>query len=365
MIRRTALLPLPWALVVALAACGGAASEETSSGVECTDEAQCASVDELTKAVPPFPLLSPKAAKYPIVLHHGFNASSSNSWSYYQVKEALEKDGNFVVVSEVEPFQGVPARAASLAKIVEQARVAFCAKKAPNDATCAQTTKVNLVAHSMGGLDARYLVSALGYGDRVASVTTISSPHRGSAVADAVLGLVKYDAVNKLFSELAGFYGKTFTADDLAKNSDIRAAFVSLSEENAAKFNATVVNDARVYYQSWAGVSRAVGGPRTASGQAEVKAACGGTCYGEVGRADFMAASLVIGSTVVGHFSSAPQDGMVTVENAKWGNFRGCFPSDHLDEVGQVKKTGPDAYTLWDHRVFYRNLATELAARGF
>lgn len=348
----------------ALFACGGA-PEETSSDAACTDEVQCASVDELTKPVPPFPLLTPKAAKYPIVLHHGFNASSTNSWSYYQVKEALEKDGNFVVVSEVEPFQGVAARATSLAKIVDQARLSFCAKRAPNDATCAQTTKVNLVAHSMGGLDARYLVASLGYGDRVASVTTISSPHGGSAVADAVLGLVKYDAVNTLFSQLAGFYGKTFTADDLAKNSDIRAAFVSLSEANSATFNAANRNDARVYYQSWAGVSRAVGGPRTSAGQADVKAACGGVYYGEVGRADFMAASLVVGSTVVGHFSTAPQDGMVTVENAKWGNFRGCFPSDHLDEVGQVKKTGADPYTLWDHRVFYRNLATDLAARGF
>ena len=40
------------------------------------------------------------------------------------------------------------------------------------------------------GLDSRYVVSELGYADRVDSVTTISTPHRGSILADVSLGLV-------------------------------------------------------------------------------------------------------------------------------------------------------------------------------
>ena len=43
---------------------------------------------------------------------------------------------------------------------------------------------VNLIAHSMGGLDARYLISRLGMADQVRSLTTISTPHRGSFMAD-------------------------------------------------------------------------------------------------------------------------------------------------------------------------------------
>lgn len=38
----------------------------------------------------------------------------------------------------------------------------------------------------MGGLDARYLASQLGCSERVASVTTIATPHWGSPVADWV-----------------------------------------------------------------------------------------------------------------------------------------------------------------------------------
>ena len=38
--------------------------------------------------------------------------------------------------------------------------------------------KVNIIAHSKGGLDARYMISKLNMGEYVASLTMISSPHR-------------------------------------------------------------------------------------------------------------------------------------------------------------------------------------------
>ena len=52
---------------------------------------------------------------------------------------------------------------------------------------------MNLVGRTPRGVDARVITSpqGLGYGDRVASVTTIATPHRGSKVADAVLGLLE------------------------------------------------------------------------------------------------------------------------------------------------------------------------------
>jgi triacylglycerol lipase len=56
---------------------------------------------------------------------------------------------------------------------------------------------------------------------------------------------------------------------------------------------------------------------------------------------------------------------MATVASAKWGSFRGCFPADHLDEVGQVQNDSADRYTRFDHIVFYRNVASDLAKRGF
>jgi triacylglycerol lipase len=45
--------------------------------------------------------------------------------------------------------------------------------------------------------------------------------------------------------------------------------------------------------------------------------------------------------------------------------FRGCIPADHLDEVGQPRRDVPDVRTGFDHLRFYRNVAYELASRGF
>lgn len=48
-----------------------------------------------------------------------------------------------------------------------------------------KTPVVNIIAHSMGGLDARYMISRLRpRGIKVASLVTIATPHRGSPFAD-------------------------------------------------------------------------------------------------------------------------------------------------------------------------------------
>ena len=51
-------------------------------------------------------------------------------------------------------------------------------------------SRVNVIAHSMGGLDARYAISRLGLQDRVASLVTIGTPHHGTPVADLGAGIV-------------------------------------------------------------------------------------------------------------------------------------------------------------------------------
>src|SRR5262249_6473159 len=43
---------------------------------------------------------------------------------------------------------------------------------------------VHLIAHSMGGLDARFLISRLNMAERVLTLTTLGTPHRGSTFAD-------------------------------------------------------------------------------------------------------------------------------------------------------------------------------------
>lgn len=283
--------------------------------------------------------------RYPILLLHGFNASPTSRWGFYQVAASLRAAGYSVTEAIVPPYNSVPVRARYLATQVDQVLRASSA------------AKVNLIAHSMGGLDARYLVSSLGYGGRVASVTTISTPHRGSNVADVGLKLTPGFADDAL-NAIAQAWGETFSS--VASDANMRAALGSLAESNAPSFNAANPDDARVFYQSYAGVSSVLGIPNPKD-----DGACGGRWL-TFGSADRMDATLVAGAAFVAHGTSLlPNDGMVMVSSAKWGTFQGCIAADHLDEVGQIKDSGTDPRTGFNHLSFYRSIAAGLQARGF
>ncbi len=47
--------------------------------------------------------------------------------------------------------------------------------------------KVNIIAHSMGGLDARHMIVDKGMADKVATLVTIGTPHLGTILADHVI----------------------------------------------------------------------------------------------------------------------------------------------------------------------------------
>ena len=51
--------------------------------------------------------------------------------------------------------------------------------------------KVNIIAHSKGGLDSRYAISILGMDKYTASLTTISTPHRGCILLIKCAGCLK------------------------------------------------------------------------------------------------------------------------------------------------------------------------------
>lgn len=322
--------------VVFAVGCSAAAPDDASEG---TTE------DDLTVAPPLGPSPSGKPTRYPIVLAHGlFSAASGPVGFHAEIEKALVRDGHRVFrAASVPPVASVEVRAKALAADV--------------DAVLRRTgaAKVNIVAHSMGGLDARALVAGLGYGDRVASVTTIGSPHRGSKIADVALGVGEGhgDALDGLLRLMPPPSGTE--RDDVS----LRAALTDLSVARSEAFNRAHPNDPRVYYQSWAGVSRFAGLPWP-----EARAACEGRFLSFRSRVDQLDASLAGVAPFVG---TAVNDGMVTVESSKWGNFRGCVPADHSDQVGSLAFafTLYSAWTGFDAVRFNRNIAFDLAARGF
>lgn len=297
------------------------------------------------------------ATRYPIILAHGFNTSTTNFWRFNDVDVALIEDGHDVVLGSVPPFDTPQVRADFLARQVD----------ALLDESGAE--KVNMVCFSMGGIDCRYLVSpdGLGYGEKVASVTTISSPHRGTYVADVAVGFLPDEDEAGAIDAIATLYGSTFS--DVADDSHIVSALASMSEQGMAEFNATIADAPGVMYQSWAGISSVAGLPNPRR-DAETNACTDEN--GDVllmrheGTYDRMDALLVGAAAFVAHGTELrPNDGVATVESAKWGRFRGCYPGDHLDAAGQINDDGPDPRTGFDYLRFYRNLAFDLAAQGY
>lgn len=330
----------------------GRSCEELANLDAKSDGLLCEKLGLFCPEPPIFPEPSGAPTAHPIVLAHGLNASPENEWGVHPaIVDALRADGHAVYVAQVAPFQSVEVRAAQLGDEVDRALAEHGA-----DA-------VNLVAHSMGGLDARYLVSQLGYHDRVLSVTTISSPHRGSRIADVALGLVG-GPVEAALDALAELWADRYTRADLAEGSSLRAALGSLTEAGADAFNAATPDADGVFYQSWAGVSTATGLENDGA-----RAACtegGGQYLVHDGGTDRLTPRLwAMAPFVARGTANRPHDGMATVESARWGTFHGCVPADHYDEVGQVDAPGYRKSTGFDAIAFHRTIAYDLAAAGF
>jgi triacylglycerol lipase len=180
---------------------------------------------------------------YPILLVHGVGVPpriESQAWSL--VKSALEGQGARVFLGSQDAWGCIEANAAQLAEKIDSILVE------------AGVEKVNIIAHSKGGLDARYLASSYdggAYARRIASITTVSTPHHGSKTMQALLKLP-----GPLFSALAlpvnAFYRHMGDA-----RPDFKAVCAQLqagSFVGEGRFNAANPDVAGILYSHYAAV---------------------------------------------------------------------------------------------------------------
>jgi triacylglycerol lipase len=112
----------------------------------------------------------------PIVLAHGLfgftriGLGRVTLTPYFRsIPDILRRAGNRVLVTRVPAIAGVEQRAGRLG---EQILRSF-----PNE-------PVHVIGHSMGGLDARHLLANPAWQKRIKSLSTIGTPHLGTALAD-------------------------------------------------------------------------------------------------------------------------------------------------------------------------------------
>ena len=168
---------------------------------------------------------------------------------------------------------------------------------------------MNIIAHSMGGLDARYAIARLGLSDKVASLTTIGTPHLGTPLAD--FG-------SRMLSRLVRMMGRFFNL----------RAFVDLTTAQMAEFNRATPDVAGVSYGSV--VAR--------SGRLRTHPLLWATHAYLAQRA-------------------GPNDGVVPSASQPWGEVVREIDADHWAQIGW---TGS-----FDASSFYEELLADLRGRGF
>ncbi|MCA9705853.1 MAG: alpha/beta fold hydrolase [Myxococcales bacterium] len=314
----------------------GSSADESSSGDQTTGE----------------PLLGPP---YPIVLAHGFfgfeelaNLPFVPYW--YDVREHLEALGHTVCVSEVDPFNDSTDRGTQLV-----AQALECADQTGH-------AKVNVIGHSQGGLDARVAASLAP--DRIASVTTVATPHQGTPIADIALGLVASDGAAALVDWLVQTLGAPLW-DEVGNETSLAEALYQMSHDPVRGidvFNATYPDAPGVLYTSVTGRTGLHSGGEDCEPDSPPPPLLISDWDDTLDTTDTL---LLVPEAILsdGIFSQTPNDGLVRVVDARWGEFLGCVPADHLDEVGQLLGDSPGLGNGWDHLAFYADLVAYLRAR--
>lgn len=119
--------------------------------------------------------------KYPIILVHGIIAKDIKFFKCFgQIDRILKIQGFHVYKSGVDGFGTIETNALQLKEEIMQIMKAE------------GVDKVNLIGHSKGGLDSKYMVQKLDMAKHVASLTTLCTPHLGSPIASYILRLPKW-----------------------------------------------------------------------------------------------------------------------------------------------------------------------------
>ncbi len=261
--------------------------------------------------------------KYPIILVHGVFFRDSKRFNYWgRIPAELEKNGAKLFYGNQQSALCISKSGGELAQRIRDVIEETGAEK------------VNIIAHSKGGLDSRYAISTLGMDKYVASLTTVNTPHRGCVFAEWLLG----HAPEKLRNTVAAHYNGAFRlAGDTEP--DFLAAVGDLTASACEKFNEENPDVLGVYYQSV------------------------GSKINHMGRNIF---PLTL-SYMFARYFDGPNDGLVAIDSAKWGdNFtvlRSHAPDgvSHADIIDLMRRDKPDL----DIREFYVGLVSDLKNKGY
>lgn len=261
--------------------------------------------------------------RYPLLLVHGVFFRDYRYINYWgRIPNELKRNGAELYYGEQQSAASVEASAKELAQRIERiVRETGC-------------DKVNIVAHSKGGLDARYAVSRLGMEKYVATLTTVNTPHRGCAFAEHLLE----KAPDKLRDGIAKKYNSALKKMG-DQDPDFISAVTDLTAKRCEELNKSAPDMDGVFYQSVASTMK-----QWTSGKFPMN----------------------LSHSLVKRYDG-DNDGLVSAESAKWGSrckvltVQGKRGISHADVI-DLNRENIDGF---DVREFYVDLVKELKAMGY
>lgn len=170
--------------------------------------------------------------KYPLILIHGTGAKD-NILFWGRIPRFLKEMGINVYYGNTDAWGTIEDNA----KLLQQTIDDILSKTGAD--------KINLIAHSKGGIDARFLISKLRYGHKIASLATISTPHYGTLIADYFLNNKTFQSplAKRILPVLIKIFGDN--------NPNLYKVLNELSISAMKRFNQENLNDPLVYYSSY------------------------------------------------------------------------------------------------------------------
>lgn len=238
------------------------------------------------------------------------------------VKKFLQSKGCTVITTKVPGFGSIEERAMALDAQLQ--------KEVKKIESKDKRHSLNLIAHSMGGLDCRYLICNIKNRNYdILSLTTISTPHRGSEMADYVVDL--FENLNAL----------------RVSQKILPICFYQLTTAYMKYFNLVTPNSPKVSYFS----------------------------YGCSFVPKWYNVFCTPWKIVYERSKGCPNDGLVTINSSKWGEYRGTLKDmDHLDVINWKNKLQDDWSKFFrtttvgekvDILNFYLKITDDLARKGF
>ncbi len=263
------------------------------------------------------------ATRYPILFVHGIFFRDATFFNYWgRIPKELERNGAKI-------YYGNHPSASS---ITDSARHLKWRILEILDETGAE--KVNIIAHSKGGLDTRYAIAKLGMGEHIASLTTINTPHRGCLYAEYLLTKVP----EKVQHAVANTYNAAVVKLG-EQNADFLAAVKDLTESRLRELNAEMPTPEGIYCQSVGSVLK-----KASSGKFPMN----------------------FSHRLVKYFSGE-NDGLVAADSFQWGEAYTLLEApkkrgiSHGDMIDLNRENIPG----FDVREFYVNLVNDLKNMGY